>query len=96
MIEFLKIIPKHEGSFSITHNSHKDTYETAEDYLNSLESFNGLFTDQDFCTKTSKEQIIKTNEIWECRWYPNTPVGFVNFYGATFGEIFNKLKENGE
>lgn len=82
--------PKHL-SLHITHNQHEDYYEKIEYYLKSrhIESAD-LFPED-------KEEIIRTNSIWEIQWYPVTSISFYFVAAATFErcmEIINSGEWN--
>lgn len=61
--------PKHM-SLHISHNPHKEYYETVKQYLDNYEQF------RDCISKEDLEICIKENELWELHWYPNTPIVF--------------------
>lgn len=77
--------PEHKASLNITHNGHKDNYETVEEHLEWMKA-----EDDEWATPTSKERAIKNDSLWVLQIYPNTPVGFYRVYGATFDELFIK------
>lgn len=79
-------LPQHKCGLYLTHNQHKDTYQTVEEIINERpEWFNG-----DWATPTSKQRAIETDELWELQWYPDTPVGFNFVCGATLEEVLEK------
>ena len=78
--------PEHKCELTLTHNSHKNYYEPIEEYL-TRPQFEDLTT---WATDTSKERILKTDEIWELQWYPDTPIGFYLVVGATLEEVLQK------
>lgn len=80
------LFPKHNCGLYLTHNRHKDMYETVEDLLN------GEDKPDDWATKTSRERAIKNDELWELQWYPDTPVGFHRIYAATLEEVLKAAK----
>lgn len=59
--------PRHDASFSITHNEHKSNYQTAEDYARDRAG--------DWVSEEERAKAIAEDSIWEIQWYPNTPVG---------------------
>jgi hypothetical protein len=66
-------LPKHKCSLHLTHNQHKDYYETLERWLDSREG-----TDQaefDWVSPEEREKAIREDSVWELQWYPDTPVG---------------------
>lgn len=63
--------PKHEGSLHLTHNQHKNYYQTVEQMV--LEEDHGY---TDWVSEEQKAKAIATNDCWFLQWYPHTPVGF--------------------
>lgn len=78
--------PRHDCGLHLTHNQHKDYYETVEKYFESP-----WMEDRDVSVE-EKQRMIDTNEIWELQWYPDTPVGFYKVIGATLEEVLKKAK----
>lgn len=64
--------PEHKASLTLTHNQHKDYYETVQQ---AIESKTHGYDD---CWVSDEQRLkaIDTNECWTLQWYPNTPVGF--------------------
>jgi hypothetical protein len=87
MDEFLAALPKHVG-LSISHNEHKLNYQPIEQYLDRA----------DWITIPPGERqlIVENDEIWECHWYPNTPVGFVVVAAHSLQALIDWLGENTE
>lgn len=69
-------LPEHIG-MHLRHNQHKLYYETVEDYLGRDESLMHEMAPADLA------EMIRTGEIWELQWYPDTPVGFCIVYAPT-------------
>ena len=71
--EFLSKLPKHEASLHLTHNQHKDYYETVSEAID-----NGThgYTVDCWVSEEQRLKAIATNECWTLHWYPDTPVGF--------------------
>jgi hypothetical protein len=86
------ILPEHKGELSITHNRHKSNYETVEECL----SWGEGVSDDEFATPTTKQKMIDTNEMWECQWYPDTPVGFCRVFASTLEELLNFFNDDFE
>jgi hypothetical protein len=79
-------LPEHKASLSITHNQHKDYYQTVDEYINNeLDPYEHY----DFENKEQREKCVRTNEIWEMQWYPNTPVGFNSIAAPTLEELLD-------
>lgn len=61
--------PSHKCGLYLTHNEHRDTYTSAQDFIEQRE-LAGAFE--------SPEQMsyaIEIDSIWVLQWYPETPVG---------------------
>lgn len=59
-------LPPHKCSLHITHNQHKDYYDSIVEYVRHLD-------DEDL-SPVERAACIATGEIWEIQWYPHTPV----------------------
>lgn len=86
MNDFEKVLPAHKASLSITHNQHKDYYETIEQYVASYAGYQGI-RDDDWVSLEEKRRSVETGEIWEIQWYPETPVGFCIKFAATLAAL---------
>lgn len=77
---FLRDLPA--CSFSLTYNDHNVVYETAEQRIEDsagdprADYYGDVPADE-------KAKMIATNTIWTLHVYPNTPVGFNVYHGAT-------------
>jgi hypothetical protein len=67
----------------LSHNDHRDYYETVEKYYN-REQF---ISDQEW------KKAVATDSVWTLQWYPDTPVGFYIISASTLEAIEAKLKE---
>lgn len=70
--------PKHKCGLFLTHNEHKDYYQTV---VQRLETSEPDFVDDD------KQKCIETDELWELQWYPNTPIGFYHIGAPTLERL---------
>lgn len=84
MIKF----PKHKCGLYLSHNQHKDLYETA---LHRIE-YSNLDVD-DFISKEDMQKCINTDELWELQWYPDTPIVFYRVAGSTLEIVLNRALE---
>lgn len=73
--------PRHAAGMSISHNEHKNVYETVEQYIR---PFGAQDPDDSFVSEEERQKAIETNELWEIHWYPDTPVGFYRVRASTF------------
>lgn len=83
-------LPEHKCGLYLTHNEHRDYYETLQEWLDG----SGSHLKQ--CDWVSEEQRLKalaTGEIWVLQWYPDTPVGFYIFCAADLDVLLAKANE---
>ncbi len=85
-IDCISDLPKY-FSLSISHNEHKNTYETIEEYLEYDKHWKEDLDEEDI------HQILDSNELWEIRVYPITPISFYIVRDATLLGCLNKLNE---
>lgn len=83
-------LPKHI-SLSIEHNNHKNDYEKLSNYINTL--LNGKRPDLDELTEEEYKKCIETDEFWEVRWYPITPISFYIVYGSTLEYCLKQIEK---
>ena len=79
------MFPEHRCGLHLTHNQHKDYYETVEQYLT-----NSWMKD---ISEEEKKELIDADEIWELQWYPDTPVGFYKVVSPTFEGVLKKAND---
>jgi hypothetical protein len=66
-------IPKHKGSFSLTHNQHLGYYMTVGE---SIAGHDHGYREDDWVSEEQKRKALETNECWTMQVYTDTPVGF--------------------
>lgn len=81
-------LPKYKISLSITHNEHKIYYETIEDYINQNPDCPINFESEEI-----KQECIKTDSLWEMRWYPETPISFYMIGAPTLEGLLDYAKK---
>lgn len=77
-------LPNHKCSLELTHNKHRDYYQTAAEAIAERESHG---CPPDWKDEEAKQRAIATDEIWELHWYPDTPIGFHAIYAPTLEEL---------
>jgi len=77
------VLPEHKCSLTISHNKHKDYYESLEDYYYDVKDEIGL---------ALYKECIEEDSIWEMQWYPETPIGFYIIYSTTFEGLFSEYQ----
>lgn len=63
--------PEHKAGLFLTHNEHRNYYETVSGAIES-----GTYSEGDWISDDELMNSLETDEVWELHWYPNTPVGF--------------------
>ena len=81
-------LPKHIGA-ELAHNPHALVYETVAQYLDHAEEDG----ESDFISGAEREKSLATGELWEFRWYPETPVGFCTRRASTLQALLAALAE---
>ncbi len=83
-------LPKHKCSLSLTHNKHRDYYQTAAQAIAEQESYECPPNWKDY---EAKKRAIATDEIWELQWYPDTPIGSYCICAPTLEEVLAMAAE---
>jgi len=77
------MLPAHKCGLYITHNEHRDYYETLTEYLGDRDFMHiGYWKDAE-----SRQRALDTNECWQLQWYPDTPIGFHHVFAPTLAEV---------
>ena len=79
----LEWLPKHRCGLHLSHNEHRDVYETVEDFYD-VDSFISM---EEFT------KAISEDSVWVLHWYPETPIGFHRIAASTLEAIEAKLKD---
>jgi hypothetical protein len=61
--------PLHKCGLYLTHNEHRDSYTSAQDFIQQRELADC------FESPEQMRRAIETDSIWVLQWYPETPVG---------------------
>lgn len=77
-------LPKHDCSLCLTHNEHKNVYETIENF----------YDQKYFISDDEYFRAIVNDNVWVLHWHPKTPIGFHCIAASTLGAIQVALKEN--
>lgn len=75
-------LPAHKCGLYLTHNEHRDYYETLSEFISTRD---GLA--DDFESQAQRELAIQTGECWVLQWYPDTPVGFNRVAAPTLEDV---------
>lgn len=77
--------PKHKAGLILSHNEHKNIYQSVQEYLDSLDMS---------IEEERYNAMIRADEIWELQWYPDTPVGFCRVVASTLEQVLKLANED--
>jgi len=66
-------LPEHKCGLYLTHNEHRDVYETVEDF----------YEVECFVSPEEFAKALSENSVWVLQWYPETPIGFHRIAAST-------------
>ena len=75
-------LPAHACGLYLTHNRHRDYYETVEELLAKVDHI-----DDEWASPEARQRAIDTGELWELQWYPRTPIGSHSIMAPTLEEL---------
>jgi hypothetical protein len=78
------LFPRHKCGLFLTHNEHRDFYQTAAEAIAEYEANEGSDC---WASEDEKKRAIATDEIWRLQWYPETPVSCYCVRAATFESL---------
>jgi len=81
-------LPEHKCGLTITHNEHRNYYQTAAAYIQEYGTDLGQWKSGD-----ALKRAIETDQIWSIHWYPTTPVGFCVVFAPTLEEALELANE---
>ncbi len=84
------IFPRHECGLFLTHNEHRDYYETLEQWLDGSGSH---IDEHTWVSDEQRRRALATNNIWVLQWYPDTPVGFCILAACDLDVLLAKANE---
>lgn len=89
----LEYIESRPNSFSIDYNENWTVYESIDEYIEGKRSISEGYIDSD-----EERELREAGKVWQMRYYPDTPVGFIEIYSATFEKglllLYNYLIAN--
>lgn len=77
-------------SHMILHNEHRCSHMTVEEYVKFCDY------DEDDLSPADLAECIRTEEIWEILWYPDTPVGFFRVVAPTLERALEMASGEGD
>jgi len=66
--------PEHKCGLHLSHNAHRDVYESVEQHYPDAE---------EFVSPEDRQKCYDTGDVWELRWYPDSPIGFYRVVGSS-------------
>ena len=79
-------LPEHKCGLYLTHNEHRDVYETIENF----------YHPEDFISPEEWRKALSENSVWVLHWYPDTPIGAYRIAASTLEAIESRVKEMNE
>jgi hypothetical protein len=76
-------LPKHKCGLYLTHNSHRDVYETIEEHYDC----------DDFVSPEELKKAIAEDSVWVLQWYPDTPIGSYSILASSLEALQTTIKE---
>jgi len=84
--DWLKNLPPYHQLY-ITHNGHRTSYQSMNDYLSEEYIKEEISFDE-------AQLCLKTDSIWEIQIYPITPIGFYKSCASTFEMAMELILES--
>jgi hypothetical protein len=81
--------PKHEAGLILTHNDHKNVYQTV---AQSIERKDHCF--RNWVSEEQKQKAIDTNDCWSIQWYPKSPIGSYSMVAADLDVLLEAACNN--
>jgi len=79
-------LPKHKCGLYLTHNGHRDMYETIEEFYDL----------HDFISPEELQKAIAEDSVWVLQWYPDTPIGSYCLLASSLEALEERVKEMDE
>jgi len=76
-----------QGSFIVSFNSHKTSYEPLVDHVKNIDCEDCFVSEED------KNKCLKENRTYELHWYKDTSVGFIKIYASKLELIYEAIKD---
>lgn len=82
-------LPKHIN-LTIEHQPHATCYQSAAQWLETVDVFDAVDIEP-----ADRAEMLRTGEIWEISWHPNTPVGSHSVAAATLERALELANDAG-
>lgn len=83
-------LPKHKAGLYLTHNEHKDVYETVQQWI---EDAHPAYDADHFISPEDMQKCIDTDDCWALQWYPDTPIGSYKVCGSSLEIVLKRAME---
>lgn len=93
------LLPKHEAGLSLQHNEHRSYYDSIEKWEAAANHGDADPVDFGWVSVEQRQKAIETDSVWELRWYPRTPVGFIRLIACDLDVLLDaaaKVEGGGE
>jgi len=91
--EFEKLLPKHKASLTITHNDHKDYYDSIDDWAKKNDKAELFGCNYEWVSEEEKQRAIELDSLWTMQAYPHTPIGFYSYCASSLEALINYVNE---
>ena len=79
-------------SITLLINSHKDYYQSVEEYISDDRAI-GSITDEEDLPTDVYNKMVELDTVIELQFYPETPIGFYKIYHYDYNEAIKKAFE---
>lgn len=86
--------PVHKASLTLTHNAHKDSYQTVKEWWSDRVACGATF--DNWVSEDQFYRALETDEVWELNWHPETPVGTCVLMACDMSVLFSTLQRREE
>ncbi len=90
--KFETALPAHKASLHLTHNEHRDYYQSVEEWArdNGEGTGNCFF---EWVSDAERAAAVAGDSVWMLHWYPDTPVGFNCIAASSLLALFRALSD---
>ena len=83
-------LPEHKCGLYLTHNEHKDGYESVEEFIANRN------LELDFVSLKEIQKAIDEDSVWHLQWYPDTPIGSYSICASSLEAIEKTIRTKGQ
>jgi hypothetical protein len=82
------LFPPHKCGLYLTHNEHRDYYQ-------SVEAWDLAYGGDDWLSDDERQRAIDTNEMWAIQWHPDTPSSCYRVLASSLDAVLRAAKQMG-